>query len=132
MHSLHVLLFEMFSSGVKLIFLVVIEISLTRAALKNFNFEISEVGVAKYMSSLISFATAKDCTRNHHVTFIRYDMGSEEEIFNAIVSEVLRFNFENPVYIHSAPGKIPLYRVHTTSVFIISIRIERLVFHKKI
>lgn len=57
--------------------------------------------LGNYISSLVRTETEKDCSRNHLVTFIRFEDGNQSEIFEDVISEVSKSSTNNPVFIHS-------------------------------
>lgn len=108
-------LFKMSCRLVELYALLALELSISTMMV-----QCSDETVAKYVSSLIASVTIKDCSKYHDVTLIRIEQESNSGIFDSIAQEVVKNNPENPVFIHSSNERIPAYRVHSSSLFVIT------------
>lgn len=82
--------------------------------------ENSSTSLCKYVSSLIAYQNAEDPTRNHDVTLFWLQKTTDSSIFEEILREVLKSNPNNPVYAHTLLDPVPPFKIHATSIFIIT------------
>ena len=75
--------------------------------------------IPEYTSFLIRSISEKDSTRNHDVVLIRIEGHDNNELFDNILSEILKENSVNSVFVHKGKSPIKEYRVHSASIFII-------------
>lgn len=106
--------------GVKLFFLVALKCAAAKKGLQSFDFGYAENGIGEYISSLVTLKSAKDTTRNHQVTLIRLDTTKESTVFEGIASEIAKGNPENPLFIHSSRQTISPFKVHASSMLVIT------------
>lgn len=111
----------MFSSSVTLLFLIALKFSSAKKGVQSVDLSCPESRLAKYVSAVINTVAAEDRTRNHEVTLVRFDENRESEVFDEIAGEIVRSNPGNPVFIQSKLEIIEPYRVHASSVFVLTV-----------
>lgn len=94
--------------------------------------------IPEYISFLIRAVADKDPSRNHDVVLLRLEHNKKNEIYDNILSEILKKNPENCVFAHEKLEMIEAYRVNAASLFIIvsdvenSVSINSKISHKSL
>lgn len=74
--------------------------------------------IPKYINALIAQANEKDHLRTHDVAIIRLENEGKSQMFDDIVSEILKNSPSNPVLTNER-AEIKKHRAHTASFIII-------------